>query len=221
MLDALCHRQPRRHPSLPAPQPRRPQRPPQRGGAPAGGRRRCRRARPGARRARAGGPPPLASCGGLLPRRWAGRRPPNRPPPPTGAPPQGDNTALHWAAMRGHVEVVRALVVAGADRAAVNKQGATPLDLTDPQVGSGGAAPALGARGARGQAGAAAGPAAALDIAGSYTSPPPPPPAVEPVVEVHARGADSGVRSSRPVASCREGLQRRPSVCTARGRARL
>jgi hypothetical protein len=36
--------------------------------------------------------------------------------------------------MRGHVEVVRALVVAGADRGAVNKQGATPLDLTDPQV---------------------------------------------------------------------------------------
>ena len=36
--------------------------------------------------------------------------------------------------MRGHVEVVRALVVAGADRAARNKQGHTPTDLCDPQV---------------------------------------------------------------------------------------
>jgi len=46
---------------------------------------------------------------------------------------QGNNTALHWAAMRGHVEVVRALVVAGANRGAVNKQGRVPLDLCEPQ----------------------------------------------------------------------------------------
>lgn len=45
---------------------------------------------------------------------------------------QGDNTALHWAAMRGHVEIVRALLAAGADKAAANKQGATPLDLCQP-----------------------------------------------------------------------------------------
>lgn len=49
-------------------------------------------------------------------------------------PTQGDNTALHWAAMRGHVEVVRALVVAGADKAVRNRQGSSPLDLCDPQV---------------------------------------------------------------------------------------
>eukprot|EP00198_Chlamydomonas_reinhardtii_P006977 XP_001696313.1 predicted protein [Chlamydomonas reinhardtii] len=45
----------------------------------------------------------------------------------------GDNTALHWAAMRGHVEVVRCLLGAGADRAAANAQGRTPLDLAQPQ----------------------------------------------------------------------------------------
>ncbi|KAG2430644.1 hypothetical protein HYH02_013642 [Chlamydomonas schloesseri] len=46
---------------------------------------------------------------------------------------KGDNTALHWAAMRGHVEVVRCLLGAGADRAAVNAQGRTPMDLAQPQ----------------------------------------------------------------------------------------
>jgi hypothetical protein len=49
---------------------------------------------------------------------------------------QGDNSALHWAAMRGHVEVVRALVAAGADKTACNKQGCTPIDLCEPQVGA-------------------------------------------------------------------------------------
>ena len=39
-------------------------------------------------------------------------------PPPV----QGDNTALHWAAMRGHVECVTALLKAGADPHARNKQ---------------------------------------------------------------------------------------------------
>jgi len=34
----------------------------------------------------------------------------------------GDNTPLHWAAMRGHVECVTALLGAGADPHARNKQ---------------------------------------------------------------------------------------------------
>lgn len=35
--------------------------------------------------------------------------------------------------MRGHVEVVRVLLAAGADRSAVNGQGRIPLDLCQPQ----------------------------------------------------------------------------------------
>lgn len=35
---------------------------------------------------------------------------------------QGDNTPLHWASMRGHVEVVKLLLERGADRAIRNKQ---------------------------------------------------------------------------------------------------
>jgi ankyrin repeat protein len=34
--------------------------------------------------------------------------------------------------MRGHVEVVRALLAGGADRAARNKQGLTPVELCQP-----------------------------------------------------------------------------------------
>lgn len=46
---------------------------------------------------------------------------------------QGDNTALHWAAMRGHVEIVKLLLSYGADRTAQNAQGRTAMDLAQPQ----------------------------------------------------------------------------------------
>ncbi len=42
--------------------------------------------------------------------------------------PQGDNTALHWADTRGHVEVVCLLLVSGADRQVRNGQERLPID---------------------------------------------------------------------------------------------
>ena len=45
---------------------------------------------------------------------------------------QGDNTALHWAAMRGHVEIVKYLLQQHADREMQNKQGKLPIDLCQP-----------------------------------------------------------------------------------------
>lgn len=52
-----------------------------------------------------------------------------RPIGPPSSVPQGDNSALHWAAMRGHVEVVKTLLAAGADRHLANAQGKVPVDL--------------------------------------------------------------------------------------------
>ena len=43
--------------------------------------------------------------------------------------PQGDNTALHWAAMRGHVEIVNFLLQKGADKNIRNKQDFLPVRL--------------------------------------------------------------------------------------------
>ena len=45
---------------------------------------------------------------------------------------QGDNTALHWAAMRGHVEIVNFLLQSNADKNIRNKQDHQPIDMCKP-----------------------------------------------------------------------------------------
>ena len=45
---------------------------------------------------------------------------------------KGDNTPLHWASMRGHVEIVQYLLQHRADRAIRNKQEKMPIDLCQP-----------------------------------------------------------------------------------------
>ena len=45
---------------------------------------------------------------------------------------QGENTALHWSAMRGHVEIVKFLLMHGADKVIRNKQDKIPIDLCQP-----------------------------------------------------------------------------------------
>lgn len=44
----------------------------------------------------------------------------------------GDNTSLHWAAMRGNVEIVNFLLQAGADKNIRNKQDELPIDKAKP-----------------------------------------------------------------------------------------
>ena len=44
----------------------------------------------------------------------------------------GYNTALHWAAMRGNVEIVNLLLQNGADKTIKNKQGRIPIDMCQP-----------------------------------------------------------------------------------------
>ena len=44
----------------------------------------------------------------------------------------GDNSALHWASMRGHVEIVKFLMDQGADKTLRNKQDKMAIDLCQP-----------------------------------------------------------------------------------------
>jgi len=44
----------------------------------------------------------------------------------------GENTPLHWAAMRGHVEICKFLLDSGADRNVRNRQDKMPVDLCKP-----------------------------------------------------------------------------------------
>ena len=54
----------------------------------------------------------------------------------------GDNTALHWAAMRGNVEIVNLLLQNGADKTIKNKQGLTCYEGLDRQRQASAARPA-------------------------------------------------------------------------------
>ena len=45
---------------------------------------------------------------------------------------QGDNTPLHWACMRGHVEIVKLLLERGADKSIRNKQDKLAIDQCQP-----------------------------------------------------------------------------------------
>jgi ankyrin repeat protein len=49
---------------------------------------------------------------------------------------QGSNTALHWAAMRGYVEICKLLMDSGADKNRANQQSALPIDNCQPQWSS-------------------------------------------------------------------------------------
>lgn len=54
------------------------------------------------------------------------------------APNEFANTGLHWAALGGHLEVMKALVEAGAAVAKENDKGQVPLDLAMEREGEGG-----------------------------------------------------------------------------------
>lgn len=49
---------------------------------------------------------------------------------------QGESTALHWAAMRGHVEICKLLLQHGANKTVANKMGELPIDICKPSYSS-------------------------------------------------------------------------------------
>lgn len=83
-------------------------------------------------------PPPPKDTVTLLLSHFAGRDDEDEKLSFLDAPNEFANTGLHWAALGGHLEVVKALVEAGAAVAKENDKGQVPLDLAMEREGEGG-----------------------------------------------------------------------------------
>lgn len=83
-------------------------------------------------------PPPPKETVTLLLSHFAGRDDEDEKLAFLDAPNEFANTGLHWAALGGHLEVVKALVEAGAGVARENDKGQVPLDLAMEREGEGG-----------------------------------------------------------------------------------